>query len=84
MSIKFELQRCVADYLRKYLVNHGEWKDIPKEEMAAPDVDHFWQIGLAEFQIEDIADDIIEEIKRTLGKHIFTSVFGDEEDNLDT
>ena len=28
---------------------------------------------------EDIADDIIEEIKRTLGKHIFTSVFGGEE-----
>lgn len=38
------------------------------------------KIGLAEFQIEDIADDIIEEIKRTLGKHIFTSVFGEEEE----
>ena len=25
MSIKSELQRCVADYLRKYLVEHGEW-----------------------------------------------------------
>lgn len=79
MSIKPELQRCVADCIRNYLVNHGEWKDIPKEERAAPDVDHFWQIGLAEFQIEEIADDITEEIKRTLGKHIFTSVFGGEE-----
>ena len=84
MSIKSELQRCVADYLRNYVVNHGEWKDIPEEERAAPDVDHFWKIGLAEFQIEDIADDIIKEIKRTLGKHIFTSVFEDEGDNLDT
>lgn len=84
MSIKSELQRCVADYLRKYLVNRGEWKDIPEEERAAPDVDHFWEVRLAEFEIEDIADDIIEEIKRTLGKHIFTSVFGDEGDKLDT
>lgn len=80
MSIKPELQRCVADYLRKYLVENGEWKDIPKEERAAPDIDHIWKIGLAEFQIEDIADDIIEEIKKALGKHIFTSVFGEEEE----
>lgn len=79
MSIKPELQRCVADYLRKYLVDYGKCEDIPKEERAAPDVDHVWKIGLAEFQIEDIADDIIEEIKRTLGKHIFTSVFGGED-----
>ena len=79
MSIKPELQRCVADYLRKYLVNHGEWEDIPEEARSAPGIDHIWKIGLAEFQIEDIADDIIEEIKRTIGKHIFTSVFGDEE-----
>lgn len=79
MSIKPELQRCVADYLRKYLEEYGKRKDIPKEERAAPDVDYFWQIGLAEFQIEEIADDIIEEIKRTLGKHIFISVFGGEE-----
>ena len=79
MSIKSELQRCVADYLRKYLEEYGKCEDIPEEERAAPDVDHFWKIGFAEFQIEDIADDIIEEIKRTLGKHIFTSVFGDEE-----
>lgn len=79
MSIKSELQRCVADYLRKYLDNNGNWVDIPKEERAAPDIDHFWKIGLAEFEIEDIADDIIEEIKTALGKHIFTSVFGDEE-----
>lgn len=79
MSIKPELQRCVADYLRKYLVNHGEWKDLPKEVRATPDIDHIWKIDLAEFQIEDIADDIIEEIQTTLGKHIFTSVFGDED-----
>ena len=78
MSIKPELQRCVADYLRKCLLEHGEWKDIPEEDRPAPDVDHFWQIGLLEFQIEDIADDIIDEINRTLGKHIFTSVFGGE------
>ena len=79
MSIESELQRCVADYLRKYLVNHGEWEDIPEETRGAPGIDHIWKIGLAEFQIEDIADDIIEEIKRTIGKHIFTSVFGGEE-----
>lgn len=80
MSIKSELQRCVADYLRKYLNRYGVEEDIPEEERAAPGVDHFWKIGLAEFQIGDMADDIVEEIKRTLGKHIFTSVFGDEED----
>lgn len=79
MSIKPELQRCVADYLRKYLVNHGEWEDLPEEVRGAPNIDHVWKIGLAEFQIDDIADDIIEEIKRALGKHIFTSVFGGEE-----
>lgn len=79
MSIKPELQRCVADYLRKYLVNHGDWKDIPEEVRGAPGVDHVWKIELAEFQIENIADDIIEEIKTALGKHIFTSVFGGEE-----
>lgn len=81
MSIKPELQRCVADYLRKYLVNHGEWEDVPEKGRAAPGIDHIWKIGLTEFQIEDIADDIIEEIKRTLGKHIFTSVFGEEVEN---
>lgn len=77
MSIKSELQRCVADYLHEYIAQHGEMEDIPEEERAAPDVYYFWKIKLAEFQIEDIADDIIEEMKRTLGKHIFTSVFGD-------
>lgn len=80
MSIKSELQRGVADYLRKYLVEYGEWEDIPKEVRAAPDIDHIWKIGLAEPQIEDIADEIVEEIKRALGKHIFTSVFGEEEE----
>ena len=80
MSIKSELQRCVADYIRKYLVEHGEWEDLPEEVRGAPDVDHIWKIGLAEFQIEDIADDIIEEIKKALGRHIFTSVFGEEEE----
>ena len=80
MSITPELQICVANYLRKYLVEYGEWKDLPKEERAAPNIDHIWKIGLAEFQIEDIASDIIEEIKRTLGKHIFTSVFGEEDE----
>lgn len=80
MSIKSELQRCVADYLRKYMVNHADWEDLPKEVRGAPGIDHVWKIGLAEPQIEDIADDIIEEIKRTLGKHIFTSIFGEEEE----
>lgn len=80
MSIKSELQRCVADYLREYLVKYGEWEDLPEEVRGAPDIDHIWKIGLAEFQIEDMADDIIEEMKRTLGKHIFTSIFGEEEE----
>ncbi|MBQ6396210.1 hypothetical protein IJH89_01330 [Candidatus Saccharibacteria bacterium] len=44
-----------------------------------PDIDHVWKIELAEFQVENIADDIIEEIKRTLGKYIFISMFGEEE-----
>lgn len=79
MSIKSELQLCVADYLRRYLVNHGEWEDIPKEIRSVPNIDHIWKIGLAEFQIDSIADEIIDEIKRTLGKHIFTIVFGEEE-----
>lgn len=78
MSIKSELQRCVTDYLREYAVNHGKYVDIPKEERGAPGIDHIWKIGLAEPQIDNIADDIIEEIKRALGKHIFTSVFGEE------
>lgn len=80
MSIKSELQRCVADYLREYMVNHADWVDLREEERGAPGIDHIWKIGLAEPQIEDIADDIIEEIKRALGKHIFTSVFGEEEE----
>lgn len=80
MSIKWELQKGVADYLRKYMVNHADWVDIPKEERPAPGIDHVWKIELAEPQIENIADDIIEEMKRTLGKHIFTSVFGEEEE----
>lgn len=79
MSIKSELQMCVADYLRKYMVNRADWVDLREEERGAPGVDHLWKIGLSEPQIEDIADDIIEEIKRALGKHIFTSVFGEEE-----
>lgn len=80
MSIKPELQKCVADYLRKYLIEYGEWEDLPREVRGAPNIDHIWKIGLAEFQIEDIADDIIEEIKKALGRHIFTSVFGEEEE----
>lgn len=80
MSIKPELQRCVADYLREHLKRYGKCEFLSEEERGAPDIDHFWKIGLAEFQIDDIADDIIEELKRTLGKHIFTSVFGEEEE----
>lgn len=80
MSIKPELQRCVADYLREYIANYGKREDIPEELRGAPDIYYVWKIGLAEFQIENIADDIIEEIKKALGRHIFTSIFGDEEE----
>lgn len=40
MSIKSELQRCVADYLRKYLNKYGKCEDIPEEVRGAPDVDY--------------------------------------------
>ena len=79
MSIKSELRMCVADYMHKYLEKYGEKEGIPEELRAAPGIYHTWKIGLAEFQIEDMADDIIDEIKRTLGKHIFTSVFGEDD-----
>ena len=80
MSIKSELQTCVADYIRKYLKEYGKKEIIQEEIRGDPGIYYIWKIELAEFQVEDIAEDIIDEIKNTLGKHIFTSVFGDDED----
>ena len=80
MSIKSELRMCVADYIRKYLKEYGKKENIPEEIRGDPSIYYIWKIELAEFQVEDIAEDIIDEIKNTLRKHIFTSVFGDDED----
>ena len=80
MSIKSELRMCVADYIRKYLKEYGKKENIPEEIRGDPGIYYIWKIELAEFQVEDIAEDIIDEIKNALGKHIFTSVFGDDED----
>lgn len=80
MNIKSELRMCVADYIRKYLKEYGKKENIPEEIRSDPSIYYIWKIELAEFQIEDIAEDIIDEMKNTLGKHIFTIMFGDDEE----
>ena len=64
MSIKSELQTCVADYIRKYLKEYGKKEIIQEEIRGDPGIYYIWKIELAEFQVEDIAEDIIDEIKK--------------------
>lgn len=63
--IKRELVSELVYTLRK----HCEEEPIPVEEQAAPDVYRVWNAQWADFNLYDIADELVEDMIRVLQKH---------------
>lgn len=77
-DIKSEMQKGIEEYLKKYIEEHAKYEPIPPELQAAPDVVGVYHLDIVEFQICDISEAILKEMKKSICKVIYKDIF--EED----
>lgn len=64
-----KIKRELVSELVYTLRNHCEEEHIPEELRGAPDVHTVWNAQWADFNLYDIADELVEDMIRVLQKH---------------
>lgn len=71
MNIK---TKSIVEMVEEVIKSKAQHFDVPEDNKPAPDVDEFWRLDMAYFDVEDLAVDILKAVEVGLTEYFIKDI----------
>ena len=71
----------IVEMVEDLIKSKAQHFDIPLENRAAPDINEYWRLDMAYFDVEDLAKDILKTIEVGLTEHFIRDILREREED---